>query len=365
MTVTVLHVIPSFAGGGAERQLVALAASLADAGVDVHVAYVHGGPNLEAARRTGATLHRLSCAGNHDPRVALELRSLIREVGPAVVQTWLLHADVFGGIAARWCGVPWLLSERSSSVMYAQGMKFRLRRWLGRTADGIVANSEGGLQYWLDSGFRGTGCVIRNIVSATPGTPHAPALVGATGPTILAVGRISPEKNYPLLLEALESVFTRVPSAAASILGEGPERARLLAHIAASPALADRVTLPGHVGDVARRLASASVYVSLSRFEGAPNTVLEAIQQACPLVLSDIPAHRELVSNDDARLVDLAQLASIVDAISGELLNPAAARQRAARAQARVGTWSAARIASEYLDLYRKLTLRRTVCVSS
>lgn len=365
MTSSVLHVIPSFAGGGAERQLVELATALSAAGVDVHLAYLHGGPNLEAAQRSGATLHQLASAGNHDPRVVLKLRSLVQKLRPAVVQTWLLHADVFGGAAAHWCGVPWLLSERSSSAMYTSGLKFRLRNWLGLRADGIVANSEGGLQYWQHAGFSGVGCVIRNIVRPLADSSQPPTPVVTASPTILAVGRLSAEKNYPLLLTALEAVFARSPAATASVLGEGPERAHLEARIATSPMLAGRVTLPGYVSDVSRRLANASVFVSLSRFEGTPNTVIEAILQGCPLVLSDIPAHRELLTAQEARLVALTDPVPISEAISGELMNPAAARERASRARAQVNEWSADRIAAEYLDLYRKLTPGRIVCASS
>lgn len=365
MTLTVLHVIPSFAGGGAERQLVELAAALSRAGVQVHIAYLHGGPNLDAACRTGAALHHLRCAGNHDPRVVLELRSLIRRLRPSVVQTWLLHADVFGGTAARSCGVPWLLSERSSAAMYRRGVKFRLRRWLGLGADGVVANSEGGSQYWRDAGFRGKNFMVRNIVRASPPEGLLPEPGAALGPTILAVGRLSEEKNYSLMLDALELVFSRVPTATACVLGEGPERAALQARIDTSPTLSGRVSLPGYVSDVARRLAGAAVYVSLSRFEGTPNTVLEAVLQACPLVLSDIPAHRELLTRDEAHLVDLADRPGIVEAICIELMQPAVGRSRVARAKARVAEWSAERIATQYLGLYESLISKDIACASS
>jgi glycosyltransferase involved in cell wall biosynthesis len=361
MRLTILHVIPSFAGGGAERQLVELAAGLVSSGVDVHVAYLHEGPNFSAAARSGAWLHRLDCAGNYDARVLLSLRRLIAELHPAVVQTWLLHADVFGGIAARWCGVPWVLCERSSGAMYAAGIKFRLRRCLGLGADALVANSAGGLQYWRNSGYRGPGAVIRNITHV-PGAAFPHAQSQARRPTVLAVGRLSAEKNYVLLLDILETVLPRLPMASATILGEGPARAPLEARIAASPTLMGRVHLPGHVDDVAERLARASVFVSLSRFEGTPNTVLEAAAHGCPLVLSDIPAHRELLAADEARFVQLNDPTAIVDALFDALTDRAAACERAERARRHLAELSTDRITQEYLALYESILLRGVAC---
>jgi glycosyltransferase involved in cell wall biosynthesis len=360
----VLHVIPSFAGGGAERQLVELATGLSSAGADVHLAHLHDGPNVAAARASGATLHRLVCSGNHDPRVLVSLRRLIANLRPAVVQTWLLHADVFGGLAARWCDVPWVLCERSSAAMYSQGFKFRLRRRLGLAADAIVANSEGGLQYWREAGFRGPSHVIRNI-TRSPGTAASDRRPSGTAPTLLAVGRLSEEKNYPLLFDVLETVFARLPAAEATVLGDGPERARLEARIAASKTLAGRVHLAGHVDDVADHLARAWAFVSLSRFEGTPNTVLEAIVQGCPLVVSDIPAHRELLTSDEARIVPLSDPTAIVEALMAALTDRAGACERADRARCHVAEWSMGRVTEQYLSVYDSLLARRVACASS
>ena len=63
----ILHLIPSFAGGGAERQLAYTAGALSDLAVDTHVGYVHGGPNLTFLEKKPVTMHQISAVGNHDP----------------------------------------------------------------------------------------------------------------------------------------------------------------------------------------------------------------------------------------------------------------------------------------------------------
>ena len=68
--------------------------------------------------------------------------------------------------------------------------------------------------------------------------------------------------------------------------------------------LADRVRLVGFVPDAWAWMKRASVLVSPSLFEGHPNVVLEAAACGCPLVVSDIPAHREFLDGENAVLVD-------------------------------------------------------------
>jgi glycosyltransferase involved in cell wall biosynthesis len=238
--------------------------------------------------------------------------------------------------------------------MYSKGFKFALRRRLGLRADAIVANSEGGLAYWRAAGYTGPCHVIRNMTEVPPsgGTERS---VANRFPKLLAIGRLSEEKNYPQLLDALEIVFKRLPAARATILGEGPARSQIEARIAYSATLAGRVDLPGHVSDVADRLAQAAVFVSLSRFEGTPNTVIEAMVNGCPLVVSDIPAHRELLSAEEARIVPLDSPDVIAEALFVQLTDAGTAHRQAMLARDRVGDWSTARIADQYIAVYNSL----------
>jgi len=144
----ILHLIASFGSGGAERQLSLLAPAMVEAGLDVHVAYCADGPNLNPLLHSGVQLHKLPSKGNYNPLLALEIYRLIRKLRPDVVQTWLLQMDVFGGIAALLNGVPFITSERASAPAYPAGWKTRLRVLLGQRATCVIANSNGGLDYW-------------------------------------------------------------------------------------------------------------------------------------------------------------------------------------------------------------------------
>jgi glycosyltransferase involved in cell wall biosynthesis len=120
---------------------------------------------------------------------------------------------------------------------------------------------------------------------------------------VLSVGALVPLKDYPRLLQAFPSVVAS-HDAHLYIVGDGPERGRLAALIAAL-GIAERVTLlgtvpPGDLGDVYR---AADVFCLASRREGCPNVVREALACGVPVVATDVGGTPELIDGDDCGLL--------------------------------------------------------------
>lgn len=355
----VLHLIPSFVGGGAERQLVYIARALSTLGIDVHIAHVYDGPNLPLLRDAGVELHRIRCIGNHDPSILVNVAWLMRRLRPRIAHTWLLQMDVFGGMAARFLNIPWVLSERSSPKMYESGWKFRLRQALGAKATAIVANSDAGLSYWPEASRRSPSRVIRNAlpvddILARTRQPEMVEGIDTHDPLIVFAGRYGPEKNLLVLLRALDIVLARFPTAKALFFGSGPLEGEL---IKAKSALAggNRIVIRPYSNHVPYWMHRAATYVSVSRFEGTPNTVIEAAICGCPLVVSDIPGHREILDSRSALFVPCDATPAIADALSATLGDPVAAGRRAATARSLFLEWSPDRIARQYIDLYQDI----------
>ncbi len=148
MTLTVLHAIPSFVGGGAERQLSLLAPELCRLGV-------RHARNLRAPRREPGAAARFASAPAPDclqrqsrPAHLAEAGRLIRDLRPDLVQTWLPQMDVFAGVAARLTRTPFVLSERSSAPAYSDGWKNRLRRRSVSSLRPWSPIRRGGVDYW-------------------------------------------------------------------------------------------------------------------------------------------------------------------------------------------------------------------------
>lgn len=351
----VLHLIPTLGQGGAERQLSLLAPAMARKGQAIAVAFHTGGPNLQALESAGVSLFQLPSRSNHDPRLLTDIASVIRRFRADIVQTWLLQMDVLGGTVARWKGLRHVLSERSSAAMYAPGgWKLKARASIGRRADAIVANSEGGLAYWRALGAHGEMYLVRNAL--TPSAAEAPTNdLGLGGRRLLvAAGRLSHEKNVPVVVQALAAALRQLPDHHAVIFGDGPEREATEALIAATR-LADRLHLGGYTDALPWWLGRADAFLSASLIEGHPNVVIEAAAAGCPLVLSDIPAHREFAAGDSALFAPTRDAAALARALVGAVQDPAASQVRVQQARsltAALGVESAAR---QHIDLYRTL----------
>jgi glycosyltransferase involved in cell wall biosynthesis len=346
-------------GGGAERQLAYLSAELTRLGWDVHVALLSGGPNLERLRASGATIHELGAGGNYDPRILFQLVGTIAMVQPDLVQVWVLQMQVLGAIAARLRRVPWVLAERSTEPAYPPTVKHRLRAWLAADAAAVVSNSAGGDRYWqerLDSRVRRY--IIPNAVPLTEidRTPAAgPERTGCSSGTklVLFAGRLTAEKDPETLVQALVPALAR-PDVVAVIAGDGPLRERLsgLVH---RLRLGDRVRLAGFVDDIWAWMKRADVFVSPALFEGHPNAVLEAMACRCPLVVSDIPPHREFLDASSARLVPPGNAGLLGAAIDDVLTSRDAAARRASEASRIVRKWSLEEIGRHYDRTYREV----------
>ncbi|PVG81740.1 hypothetical protein DDE18_17370 [Nocardioides gansuensis] len=121
--------------------------------------------------------------------------------------------------------------------------------------------------------------------------------------TIVAAGRIVQEKQFIHLVRAFEQVADELPGWRVRILGDGPLREELVAHVAKA-GLADRVELPGSVTDMAPEWAAAAVCALSSRTEGFPLVAQEAMSAGVPVVTYDCPSGpRELVEHEVSGLL--------------------------------------------------------------
>lgn len=362
----VLHIINSLARGGAETQLCYLVAYLQDCGWDIHIAYMGIVPsseqNLDRLSRAGVTLHQLEPAGNYDPRTVLRLRRLIARIEPDVVQTWLPMMDVMGGLAAFSAGRPWILSERNADPPETDNVKMKIRRALARYATAIIANSESGIRLWDGLRDKGVTCrVVRNslphselqnIRAMSPEQCASHLGVSDEKPLIVYAGRLESQKNIENLLYSLERVVAE-KDARALLFGRGP-MADMIQNFINERQLEQSIMLMGFHEDLWTWIRSADVFVSVSHYEGMPNTVMEAMALGRPIVVSDIGQHREICDESMGLLVDRNSPTAISAAIIQCLDDPEEAFIRGARAQAHAESWSIANAANEYAQIYWK-----------
>jgi len=168
------------------------------------------------------------------------------------------------------------------------------------------------------------------------------------GRRYLAVGRLEPQKNFPLLLRAFASSAS--PHDRLTILGEGAERPRLEA-IIAEQGLQAQIALPGH-GPVPPALAAHDVFVLSSAYEGVPAAVIEALAAGLPVVATNCSVSMPSLVGSFGTIVANFDEAAFAAAMQAQPLPGAAARARAAEA---MRAFTIERAASHYARLFAGL----------
>lgn len=163
------------------------------------------------------------------------------------------------------------------------------------------------------------------------------ALVLFEDKTILAVGRLSYEKNYPMLLQAFQILQKRYPHPLKLIiLGEGEMR-HALEEMIVSLALSDSVCLLGNKKNVYPYISRADIFIHPSCSEGFPNALLEAATLQKPIVASAIAPIKEFITHEENGLLcDPYNVEEMVFALEKLLCNPDLGDTLAKRARQRV-----------------------------
>lgn len=330
-------------GGGAQRSMVRLAGGLAERGYDVDLVLGRRDEDDHYRAEVADTVRIVSLDA---PRALFSVPRLIRYLRrerPVAMVTSLDYMNVLG-VWARWLArvdTRVVVNEQNTLSMVVDNGTRRRKRvlpWLVRQsyrrADGIAAVSEG----VADDLARFVG-LPRDRVDAIHNPVVVPQLADMTTqpldhpwfgpdepPVLLAVGRLTPQKDFETLLRA----FAKVRASHAArllVLGDGDERSRLEA-LVTELGLEQDVSLPGWAVNPYPYMAAADLFVLSSLWEGLPTVLIEALYCGVPIVATDCPSGpREILQGGRyGSLVpvgDVDALAqAIADALDGDVPAP-------------------------------------------
>lgn len=400
----VAQIVGGLAPGGAERQLVAVAAGLAERGVagcDVLVTDDPGSPRgAYRARLAAAGITPLRAGDRFDQRFADRLRaeSSLRAAGasipallrprcadlfgemvarrPHVAHCWLDHTNIWGGVAAALAGVPAIVLSTRSLAPWRFPLLFEpwFAPWylaLAERPGVVVVNNSGpgasDYAEWLGLPRSAVGVVLNGVDLAAMRAPSDSAVsafrasVGAAGsrddgdPILAGVFRIGEEKRPELFVAVADALLARFRRLNVVIAGSGPLEAQLRRQVRAS-GHATRFHLLGRRDDIPTVLASSSLLLLTSRVEGTPNVLLEAQHFGCPVVTTAAGGAVDAVCDGvSGHVRPIDDFNALVDACAS-LLSDAEARRRFAAAGAKFVTerFGVARMIDETISLYAR-----------
>ncbi len=334
-------VISQLGSGGAERVLSTMASHWADRGHDITVLTLGQQssdfyPLSPAVKRASLGLagpsHTLYTTALTSWRRVWALRTEIRFTRPDAVISFMDTTNILTLLATRETTIPVVISERTDPAQHRIGaVRSWARRRIYPLAHAIVVPSRG-VARWVGENIRGP--LLRVIPNPVRGPSDAAVFDRLReGQRVVALGRLSPEKQLDYLLRAFSRCSSRHPGWSLEIVGEGPDRHRLET-LAAELGISQRVRFSGAVPDPQNVLREADLFVLTSRYEGFPNALLEAMACGLAAVSFDCPSGpNEIIRPDvDGVLVPAQDLDALADSMDRLMSDPAARRRLGSRA---------------------------------
>jgi glycosyltransferase involved in cell wall biosynthesis len=351
-------VISDLGSGGAQKVLVQLAEAWRSSGKRVVVITLAGedldfhklakGVSRIVIGGVGESRSRFGGLWANAMRI-LRLRRALRTANPAVAVSFVAQTSILTIIAALGLNMRAVVSERNDPRRQSLGPIWNfLRRVVYPWADLVTANSRGALDTLADFVARDQLLYVPNPLTPPPASE---AMVLAA-PTILTIGRLSHQKAHDVLLKAFAIFCKSHLDWRLAIMGEGQKKASLLA-LTAELGIMNSVDWIGTQSDPYTWLQAARIFVLVSRHEGSPNALMEAMSCGLPCIISDgSPGPLELIENEvSGAVVPLENPVALASALAQLADDPVLAKRLGDAARERVksfdpsvvmGVWDAA-----------------------
>jgi glycosyltransferase involved in cell wall biosynthesis len=358
--IRVLEILATLKRAGAERMAVSLAGGLDGARFETGVVSLfdafEGGfePELAAA---GVPVWHLGKRPGLDARMFGRLRRVMREFRPEVVHT---HSYVLRySLPAAWgLGRPVMVHTVHNLAAKETDFPGRVlhRAVFGRRVAAVAVGEEVRRSYREWYGAEPAAAIRNGIDTAAFHLPRARRQwreangFGQSDDLVVSVGRLDPQKNPVMLVEA----FARGCGGGAQLLllGQGSLRGAV-----EELGVAARVHLLGVRPDVAQVLAASDWFAMASDWEGTPMAVMEAMAAGLPVVATAVGGVRELVADGESGVLceagDVAGMAAAMRRMEEDKVGRRAMAEAALR---RSAEFSVERMVGEYAALFERLT---------
>ena len=224
------------------------------------------------------------------------IRSVVQKNKADVVLTMPEDTGIYAILALIGTGIPVYVSERNNPwVMPDVKITRLLRKVAYPFAQGIIFQTQMAKSFFPQY-IQKKGVVLQNPVDATR-IPEP--YIGERKKVFSAVGRLEPQKNFPMLIRAFSEFHKREKDYKLVIYGEGRERINI-ENLIKELHLENSVSLPGRNKDVLNCINDCAAFILSSDYEGMPNALIEAMCMGMPVISTDCPSGgpREIIENE-------------------------------------------------------------------
>lgn len=324
--MNILFVSISLRFGGAERCMSLLANEFVRQGHSVN--FVLTDEEVTPAYELDDSIRVYSLGGIRFNRLStsvkplIRLRHLFKILSPNVIVSFFSNTAVFALLSQIGLRIPVVFSERNDPAVNSNSWQHRFfRAILLKWARYFVFQTKGARAFYgqkvLDKSS-----IILNPINAQ--LSHSGFTYQNKKETIVSVGRLNPQKNQMLLIDAFSRIAQEFSEYKLIIWGEGPLRDTLEEHIM-ELGLSERVFLPGNSSNIFDEISSCSLFVLSSDYEGLPNALIEAMCLGLPCISTDCSpggARELIVDGENGLIVPCRNPEALAKAITSVLLNP-------------------------------------------
>ena len=309
--------------------------------------------------------------------LSAEARRLMRTIDVAHTH----HPFLSGRVALRECGrqgIPVVFTNHTRYDIYSdayasfvpRGLRMGfLRRYLSRFAgevDLVISPSPGIAQWLAEFGITNHAVLHSNAVDtlpfANPATPRSREEFGFAPDSVVFcyLGRLGPEKNMDLLVDAFERLARDEPRACLLLIGDGPSREGAAAGFTAH-GLADRVHFAGLTPytDVPNVIAAADVFVTASVSEVHPLVVMEALAAGLPAIGIHSPGVGDIIEDGVTGFLTNESAEEFSAAMRTLATDPVLLARMSAAARTAAGDYDIRPMADRLLAHYERLIAER------